>query len=159
MRTNYELFKFADKYHIPLINIVNKDNLQYLTMTPGGYIINLSNEKDSIGRYNAGSHWVAFYIKNNKCIFMDSFGIVPDLEIQKALCHFIPYKYSTEQIQSLGSGICGDYCLFFIFFMSRSQKPLDQALIDFQRLFSKNTLENKRILQSLLKKYRLWYLN
>ena len=158
MRTNYDLLKFAEKYNIPLNNIVNKDNLKYENITQGGWIVNMEDSVDSRGNFTPGTHWVSFYVKGNKCVYFDSFGILPDIQIQKILCQYIPYRYSTKQIQNIRNGDCGDFCLFFIFFISRSTKSLDEALLDFQRLFSNNTAQNKQILVNLLKKYNLWYL-
>ena len=161
MKTNFDLIRLAKKYNIPLVDVVNKDLLFYLPKKDGGYIINLDDTVNSKGQRNSGSHWVAFFIWNGKAVFYDSFGIVPDYTIQNFLKGYAPFEYNTREIQNINSGICGDFCLFFLYFMSRKVKYNDKINIifkEFLEIFSNDVLKNETILRRILKVCHLWSL-
>ncbi len=64
----------------------------------------------NIGNYqNGGSHWCAFYIKDNKSYYFDSFGGQPDKFLLKQLPK--PTIYHNYKIQDMYSKLCGSYCL------------------------------------------------
>jgi hypothetical protein len=69
-------------------------------------IVNLDSKN------NKGTHWVAYYKKNEKCYYFDSFGLDPPIEIKNYLEHDI--ITSTFQIQDLNTNYCGHLCLFFL---------------------------------------------
>lgn len=161
MRTNQDLIRYARQFFIPLVDVVSKDMLKNITpQNQSGYIINMSDSIDAKGNLLFGTHWVAIYIRGGKAVYFDPFGIIPDVRIQKWLCPFVPYPYSLMEIQNITSGICGDFCLFFVYYMSRvsSRTNLKNSLQHFQSLFNKDPTKNKTILEHLLKKHRLWSL-
>ena len=155
--TNIDLLNASQKYNIPLNDVFSKDQIP--TLRQGGYIVNLESSHDSYGRKLGGSHWVGFWIDDlrpSKCVFFDPFGTAPPLEIQELLDEFVPYNYSSVQIQSVASGICGYYCLFFVFWMGKMKGKIpniNTRLEKFLKQFNlKNPSKNREILDKLLRK-------
>ena len=58
-----------------------------------------------------GSHWCAFYVKDNKSYYFDSFGGHPDIFLLNQLPK--PIIYHNYKIQHINSKLCGSYCLYF----------------------------------------------
>lgn len=109
----------AAKYNIPLTSILHKDQLKYITPKDGqSFIINM---EDSNG-VQGGTHWVALKIeKNDSPIYFDSLSAPPPCDIiefcKKRNVKNESYKnpiYGDEQIQSIRSGHCGQYCILFL---------------------------------------------
>ena len=73
----------------------------------------------------------ALYVKNNKVIYFDSFGVehIPK-EIKKFIRHK-DTKTSIFRIQAYDSIMCGYFCILFIEFMFKGK-----TLNDFTNLFS-----------------------
>ena len=72
----------------------------------------------NIGNYeNGGNHWCAFYIKDNKSYYYDSFGGSPDKFLLKQLPK--PIIYHNFKIQDINSKLCGSYCLYFFYLIER----------------------------------------
>ena len=66
--TNFEIKEYYENK--PRFNSVySRDNLPKIIKN-GGYVINLDEYTD------AGTHWIALYVKNNEVIYFDSFGLV-----------------------------------------------------------------------------------
>ncbi len=66
-----------------------------------------------------GSHWVALYIKNRRTVnYFDSLGADPPFEIAKYLSRFEKLFRNTVCIQSDSSKVCGQYCIYFIYYAS-----------------------------------------
>ena len=77
----------------------------------GAYVINL----DEYG--NTGTHWVSLFVKANKVIYFDSFGIEHTLkEINKFIGNK-KIKASIFRIQAYHSTMCGYFCIEFINYM------------------------------------------
>lgn len=148
LTTDMQLFKIADEYGINLIAVVFKDQLSYPFMK-GGYIINMANS-DSMG-----THWVSFWIddakKNDAIVYFDSFGVVPPMEVRKALKKIaLKILVSDKQIQNINSGWCGIYNLFFLWFMQNHPKvSLEKRLDLFLNLFCDDVEKNLTILKKL----------
>ena len=68
------------------------------------------------GRLN-GTHWSAFYVKNNISYYFDSFGGRPDKFLLKQLPK--PIIYLIYKIQDINSKLCGSYCLYFFYLIER----------------------------------------
>ena len=64
-----------------------------------------------------GSHWTAFYIKNNKSYYFDSFGRAPDKFLLNQLPK--PIIYHNYKIQDINSQLCGSYCINFFYLIER----------------------------------------
>ena len=98
----------------------------------GAYIINL----DEYG--NTGTHWVALFVKANKVIYFDSFGIE---HIPEEIIKFIgnkKIKACIFRIQAYDSIMCGYFCIEFINYMLKGKK-----LLDCTNLISPNDFKNK----------------
>ena len=94
-------------------------------MKNGAYVINLDEYED------AGIHWIALYVKNNKFIYFDSFGVE---HVPKVIKRFIGHKNTKTnifRIQADNSIMSGYFCIGFINFMFAGR-----SLIDFTSLFS-----------------------
>lgn len=116
MTSNVQLEKWCSKLRIPLNAIVSKDQLYRMTPIPGAYIINMD---DSTGN---GTHWIALWLTHPKiALYFDSFGIEPPNAVidfcKRFGCHNI--IASDSQIQNVNSGYCGQYCLTFLYQMTR----------------------------------------
>ena len=92
-----------------------------------GYIVNLADEKDKNGKANDGTHWTAFIIRKypNGTVapmYFDSFGCVAPEQVTDYVNHFTKVHevpYNTKDIQSLMSGVCGYYCLAWLYAISQ----------------------------------------
>ena len=90
--------------------VYSRDNLPK-TIKNGAYVINLDEYED------VGTHWIAFYVKNNEVIYFDSFGIQ---HVPKEIKKFIGHKNTKTnifRIQADNSVMCGYFCIGFISFM------------------------------------------
>ena len=119
--TNFEIKNYYENE--PGFNgVYSRDNLPK-TIQNGAYVINLDEYAD------AGTHWIALYVKNNEITYFDSFGVehVPK-EIKKFIGHK-NIKANIFRIQADNSVMCGYFFIEFIVFARNS-------LIDFTSLFS-----------------------
>ena len=69
-----------------------------------------------------GEHWIAIYVDENRCgEFFDSFGREPGRPFITYLNkHCIHWTYNASQLQSIISGFCGHYCIFYCYYRSRN---------------------------------------
>ena len=101
------------------------------TKKNGAYAINLDEYAD------VGTHWIAFYVKNNEVIYFDSFGVE---HVPKEIMHFIGHKdikTNIFRIQTDNSIMRGYFSIVFIDFMFAGR-----SLIDFSSLFSPYDFKN-----------------
>ena len=78
---------------------------------------------------NVGTHWIALYVKSNKVIYFDSFGVE---HVSKKIKSFIGHKNTKTnifRIQVDNSIMCG-YIGFIDFMLA------GRSMIDFTSLFS-----------------------
>ena len=112
--------EFMKKYNLKS-NTMNESQLQKVFKFPiyprdskihsdRGFV---SVDNGSMG----GSHWCAFYIKDNKSIFFDSFGGHPANFLLKQLPK--PIINHNYKIQDIDSKLCGSYCLYFFYLIER----------------------------------------
>ena len=72
----------------------------------------ISSEKALVNIDNGimgGTHWCAFYVKNNKSTYFDSFGCRPDKLLLKQLPEQI--KNPNYKLQDISSRLSRSYCL------------------------------------------------
>ena len=81
-------------------------------------IVNLDDSE------NQGTHWVAY--SNNPCIYFDSFGLDPPLELKQYLNDDILIQ--TFQLQAYDDFICGHLCLHVLHELNRGKKFKDIIL-------------------------------
>ena len=65
----------------------------------------------------SGTHWCAFYLKDNKSLYFDSFGGSPDKFLLNQLPK--PIIYHNYKTQDINSKLCGSYCLYFFYLIER----------------------------------------
>lgn len=103
------------------------DRLPTITVYPSFIIINTS--KSHV--YNG--HWILLYMKNNEeVIFFDSYGRPPDNVNNGCILTKYLSKYNVEYnhflLQSRSSNVCGLYCIYVAFYLSRG--------VSFNKMFS-----------------------
>ena len=152
MISNFELAEHCQRLGIPLVAITNKDTLPKRRIQ-GGYIINLQDDKDHLGNDNLGSHWVSAIIEGKQACYFDSFGFPPATQIQHFLKPYKPYPYSCKMIQNPTSEICGYYCLYFLWWMTRNKKikNMSRRLDLFLNQFSSDYTKNKTLLEKYIR--------
>ena len=120
--TNFEIKEYYE--NVPRFNAVySRDNLPKIIKN-GAYVVNLDEYAD------VGTHWIALYVKNNKVICFDSFGVE---RVTKEIKRFIGHKNTKTnifRIQADNSIMCGYFCIGFNDFMFAGR-----SLIDFTSLF------------------------
>ena len=96
---------------------------------------------------NTGTHWVSIFVKANKVIYFDNFGIE---HIPKEIHKFINnnnIESDIFRIQAYDSIMCGYFCIEFITYMLKSK-----TLLDYNNLFSPNDFkENDQVIQRIFK--------
>ena len=107
----------------------------------GAYIINLDEYE------NTGTHWVSLFVKANKVIDFDSFGIE---HIPKEINKFINNNNNIEsnifRIQAYDSIMCGYFCIEFINYMLKGKT------LDYTNLFSPNDFKkNDQVIKRIFK--------
>ena len=95
----------------PRFNGVYSRNNLPKTIKKGAYVINLDEYE------NTGTYWVSLFVKPNKVIYFDSFGIehIPE-EINKLIGNK-KIKASIFRIQAYDSIMCGYFFIEFINYM------------------------------------------
>lgn len=126
--------------HIPMVGIFSKDKLPPRAQ-PGGYIINLQDSGEG-----SGTHWVSLSIsRKGYASYFDSFGQPPPKDVLRFLNRKV--EYSTTQLQGLNQGICGWYCVAFLWFTLCRHG----SLRGFLRMFSREDhVDNMKILRAML---------
>ena len=76
------------------------------------YVINLDEYSDT------GTHWIAFYVKNNNITYFDSFGVEHIPKEIKAFIKNRNIKTNIFRIQAYDSIMCEYFCIGFINFIA-----------------------------------------
>ena len=111
--TNFEIqeyYKNEPKFN----GVYSRDNLPK-TIKNGAYVVNLDEYED------AGTNWVALYIKKNEITHFDSFGVE---HVPKQIEKFNGHKNTNTnifRIQADNSIMCGYFCIGFIDFMLKGK--------------------------------------
>ena len=71
---------------------------------------------DTLG--SPGKHWVAMYKEGNRFEFFDSYGrkAFPNNFISTNV-----YEYNSKVLQNPLSAVCGEYCLYYLYYRSRGE--------------------------------------
>lgn len=105
------------------------------------------------GHDRPGSHWCAFYIDDEQHgEFFDSYGQKPE-EYCSSFKTFLDnnckqWTYNSQQMQSLGSNVCGHYCLYFI--VNRCQSVSLKTIVS---RFTENYNNNDRYVYHFILKH------
>ena len=132
------------EYYInePRFNGVYSRNSLPKTIKKGAYVINLDEYE------NAGTHWIALFVKTNEAILFDSFGIAHTPNDINKFIGNKNIKSNIFRLQAYDSIMCGYYCIEFINYMLKSK-----TLLDYTNLFSPNDFKkNDQITKRVFKK-------
>ena len=138
--TNIEISEYY-KNEPRFIGVYSRNNLLN-KIKKGAYIINL----DEYG--NTGTHWVSLFVKANKVIYFDSFGIE---HIPKEINKFINnnnIESDIFRIQAYDSIMCRYFCIEFINYMLKGKTLLDYTNSFLPNDFKKNDRVIKRIFKN-----------
>ena len=147
--TNIEISEYYSNE--PKFNgVYSRYNLPKITKK-GAYVINLDKYE------NAGTHWIALFIKTNEVIYFDSFGIehipkeinkfIRSKELGSAVGNNKKIKANIFRIQAYDSIMCGYFCIEFINYMLKGK-----TLLDYTNLFSPNDFKkNDRVIKRIFK--------
>lgn len=125
MLTDVQIEVLCRKMSIPLAGIYFKDELPRKMEYNKAYIINIQDSHDGEGLENQGTHWTCLYSTKYpngsvEPIYFDSYGAPPPEAVKtfvKNTCNkYLPY--TTKDIQSLMSSVCGWYCCAFLYAVS-----------------------------------------
>jgi hypothetical protein len=144
--TNADLFDIVDEIGIPnFVGVFQKDELPKKKMS-GNYIVNLQSTTDG-----NGTHYCALKIYDNgRALWFDPFGFENPKEVDVFVGGKIPY--SDKVIQNINTSICGYYCLYFLYYMSKNKtKNYLDTYEDFLNKFSDNPLKNRKLLEKYFK--------
>ncbi len=77
-----------------------------------------------------GTHWCAIYFRGDgRAEFFDSYGNPPGFYnnyfVQCLLRNSKSYVYNAERLQTNGSNVCGQYCLFYLMLRLRGKTMRD----------------------------------
>jgi hypothetical protein len=61
-----------------------------------------------------GTHWTCLFSRDGKCLYFDSYGFVPPIEMQN-YCKGKESYYNTFKIQAPNEVICGHYCIYVLY--------------------------------------------
>jgi hypothetical protein len=108
MLTNGDIEDLFHYYNLPNAICCMKNELPNKIKNNTMFIINLESSNEG-----NGSHWTALFVKNNKALYCDSFGMLPPEEVidfvksnrKMKLC------YNEVDIQDLKSELCGWFFL------------------------------------------------
>lgn len=138
MLTNVDLEERATRLNLPLVGVFARDTI---TGPPnkGAYLINLDLSTGS------GTHWVAMADTPTKLYYFDSFGFPPPLSVMNYAGRR-EIEYCAAHLQNINSGVCGSFCLAFLYHIFQRRGTLQS----FIHLFSQDETENRKILQAYL---------
>jgi hypothetical protein len=151
--SNIQLQQLADSLKIPLAGIVMKNQLIDLPAKQGYYIVNLQSSFEG-----GGTHWTAVVLGKGKCLYFDSYGALPPLEVIDFMKRSKGrgYTYNESIIQAMKSELCGFYCMGLFLYLSRnSKKPIDEAMEEFCDTFTYDESANDHILAHILLKEKI----
>ena len=145
--TNIEISEYYKNE--PRFNGVYSRNNLPNKIKKGAYVINLDEYE------NTGTHWVALFVKANKVIYFDSFGIE---HIPEGINKFIGNEQSSSakarnkkikaSIFRIQAYECEYFCIELINYMLKGK-----TLLDYTNLFSPNDFkENDRVIKRIFKK-------
>ena len=145
--TNFNLIDIAKSYNIKKdFYVLMNDELKHFPFRTGYYIINLDDSD------NLGTHWVCMIVENDKCLYWDSFGTLPSLDVIKFMKQSkSKYMFNNKIVQHLQSTNCGLFALGCIIYVKKTKMDLYDAADKYTDLFSMNTEDNDEIILNMFK--------
>jgi len=145
--TNLDLYELVEEMKLPhFVGVFMKNELPQKKHA-GNYIVNLQSSTDGNGTHYCG---LKIY-DNGEALWFDPFGFEAPKEVDAYVGGKIPF--SDKVIQNINSSICGYYCLYFLYYMTKkdnhkSKYDVYQSFID---SFSDNPEDNRRLLEKFMK--------
>ena len=126
------------------LGVFSRDQLPStrLLRFPCTFIINTDKQTEP------GEHWLAFYYdKNKNATFFDPCGLSPKVYGLEAYLKNTSsnWSFNSKRIQSFFSVLCGEICIFFLYFVSRNF-----SLNFILNLFSNNYEQNEKVILNFL---------
>lgn len=115
--SNFDILNWVEKLGIPNFKGVFMRE-EILSEKPSKFecfIYNIDSSK------NEGTHWVSAYIKNNKCVYFDSYGFDPTEELLTYLKDIKVRYRNTSKVQQPYEVICGHLCLYVLLSLSKNR--------------------------------------
>src|SRR4051794_26907604 len=85
------------------------DSIPTSQLYPYSVVINTDDSTQS------GTHWVCVYAPNQNTIeYFDSYAMDPNPNISQYLEKFAKIVKNTTSLQGILSGVCGQYCIYFV---------------------------------------------
>ena len=145
--TNHDLIKWCEYLHIPIKDVLARDQTVPHNHKQTLFIYNLEPS------YMPRSHWVATYVKDGIINYFDSFGMPPFQEIvNHARKENITLLHQNNQIQNIMKTTCGYFCLYFL-----NETNKGNSYYDLLKVFNiHDTMANENLLTSILKISKLY---
>jgi hypothetical protein len=148
MLNNFELDEIAQNYGFPL-TVLMKDELKNHKPKNGNYIINLQSSTSG-----NGTHWMSMYVNNKNCFYMDSFGVIPPIEVIN-FCKKIPNStlaFSEIQMQEITTETCGFYSIGLLIYLNKTKKDnIFKSAGEYINQFSYDSKNNNTILKNFFR--------
>ena len=108
--SNFDIEKMCKKLKIKNVNgVYMRDELKGKMSGNESLILNIDHSK------NCGTHWVCLFNKSKFCLYFDSFGFPPPVEVIKyCKTKNINLYCSSFRIQWDNEVICGHYCIYVL---------------------------------------------
>jgi hypothetical protein len=120
------------------IGCMSKDKLPTKLKNNQFAIINMADDA-----LKEGTHWTCVKVVDKNCIYFDSFGIVPPIDMETCLKNSkLPVYMNTLPLQHIDSAMCGYWCIYVIDHLNKGVK-----LNDILQPFSHNTKKNDLIIK------------
>jgi len=101
----------------------------------------------------SGNHWIAIKVNREwftghlDVEYFDSYGLAPLPQFKEYLRGY-PIQYNKEMLQDLDTNVCGQYCIYFLFYRSGGVSMHD-IIRNLKRKGEKNDIIVKRFVDRL----------
>lgn len=154
--SNFDLIELYKMFNVKLNKVLSKDLFKYEKPKLGNYVINLDDSNGS------GTHWTCLILTKTHSIYFDSFGFSLPNDILRFIhrynknCKII---YANSQIQAYRSVLCGYYCFYFHYFVTklhRHNRNYKYLMNKYNSIFTKiNRNINDKILHKIMNNLNL----
>ena len=134
--SDVQLTELAKKLKFTLNGIYFADEITCQDLRHGNYIINTSPQFDASGNQNLGTHWVCMVVTKREgkvwIQYFDPFGIGPPENLKKIVDKRYKRRinYTTKNVQSMISSICGWFCVTYLHFLYQFPSRTKDILYD-----------------------------
>jgi hypothetical protein len=158
------MFALSDKEIKDFLNILKLSAKLYAVeeLTPKKllnghyYVLNID---DDLNEGSNGTHWTAFFLYKDLCLYFDSFGNAPPEKVKKMIQKNYIIIYNGFQLQDNNKESCGYYAIYFIWAMvqimktrpGKSMSTERQALNKINQIIKPFDLDNIENNEAILK--------